>query len=497
MATQIPEQVALSASTIDDGCVKFQIFSPVSASDNLITTISSSQLLEGFSLSGSNVQSVYTLTCLDSSGVAQGSAVVQRCVSGSNGEDPVEVEEEVQECNDTVTYSGNQTFPGIYEVDLGYATGSVTVTYQAYSVPDKFVVDWSGSTVFNSGYVGSVGNQTSLNTNLSDRGYDPETITNVSSLFGGLPGYGSGSFEKTTAEPTTCQIRVYAPLPGTAWQLTVDCPDGEETSTEYTASVTPDGGGACLTGTTTVTGVCMPGQTGLTETGTFTLANGYEATVRMAGTFYSGYGSVGLNQTSGQQTAQLLDNNDNVVQNFVMVHEQGTAPGSSTYHPASYKITTPGTYKLRVYHLGCDDGNGTVGLYVDSCVEASNYETTRDTSVGTTAGVGVGTSFKVVWDTYQYQDAIDAQNLGKWLTGRSSISQNVWYGLDTSLINGGGFKVFDSTPTEEGDVNLLSNSQMRYVNDGLEYFVEVKNVSASGNMHTAFTANDQHKFRKG
>ena len=494
MPTFVSESVTITGLNVDNGCEKMEIYG-MGSPNTLLTTVSASDFIDGVELTGSNRYDAYEIVCLDSSNNAQTSQSITFC-SGS-----VDIGDVT--CPNPKSYSGDTIFPGVYFVDLGTETGSVELLFQSFDIPDKFVVQWSGSIVFNSGYVGDPGQTSNLNTYLEDQGYDTETVTNtnpgnVADDDGIIkPGYGSGSFDKSTPYPNQARILVYAPLNNTQWNFTVFCPSGSSNNTVLTASDAPAGGGSCLTGTTSVTGVCMPGQTGTFTTGSFTLSEGHEATVRVAGTFYSGYGSVGLNQTTGQQTAQLLDSSDNVVQNFVMTHTQGTSPGSSTYTPSNYKITTPGDYKLRVYHLGCDNGNGTMTLYVDSCAELSNYETTRNTSVGTTAGVGVGTSFKVVWDTYQYQDAIDAQNLGKWLTGLSSISQNVWYGLDTSLITGGGFKVFDSTPTEEGDVNLLSNSQMRYVNDGLEYFIEVKNVSASGNMHTAFTANDQHKFRIG
>lgn len=501
MPTNISESITLQALNIDDGCAKIEIYAnAITESANLIATISSSDMVAGYKVSGSDIYNDYAFVCLDSGGTKRSVQRLGSCDGGTLDDDYSVLDPGV--CDDQYTYSGNQVFPAVYIVPLGNATGSVKVEYNAYSVPDKFTVEWDGNVVVNTGYVGRQSNQTRLSSSLAERGYDDEPITDLSSQFGGMAGFGSSSFDKTTEEPSFCTVKVFGPLPGTAWNVTVDCPDDSapvfDADTQYTASTTPAGGGSCLTGTTTATGVCILGQNGTYVEEEFTLADGFEATVRVAGTYYSGYGSVGLNQTSGQQTAQLLDSNNNIVQNFVMVHEQGTSPGSSTYHPASYKITTPGTYKLKVYHLGCDNGNGTMGLYVDSCAEASNYETTRNTSVGSvTTGGAISSKFNVVWQNYQYQDAIDAQNLAKWISGRSSVSQNTWYTVDSSLSTGGGFKIFDSTPTEEGDINLLSNSQVKYVNDGLQYFVQVKNVSGAGNFVSTFTTNDQHKFRKG
>lgn len=516
MPTFISESITLQALNIDDGCAQIQIYAnAITSSGNLIATISSSDMVAGYKVSGSNIYDDYSFVCLDSNGNKRTEQKLGNCDPGTLGEDIYNPGP--QPCDDKYTYSGNKVFPAVYIVPLGNATGSVNVEYNAYSVPDKFTVEWDGNVVVNTGYVGRTTNQTRLSASLAEKGYDDEPITDLSSQFGGMAGFGSSSFDKTTEEPSYATVKVFGPLPGTAWNLTVNCPDDSspvfDADTQYTASTTPSGGGSCLTGTTTATGVCLLGQNGTYIEEEFTLSEGNEATVRPAGTYYSGYGDYSgitshpynrssyigtANIVGGQQHAFLLKPNNEIVEWFVMAHDQGSSPGTSRFYPSSYKLTEAGTYKLRVYHLGCDNGNGTMGLYVDSCVEASNYETTRNTSVGSvTTGGAISSKFNVVWDTYQYQDAIDAQNLAKWISGRSSVSQNTWYLVDSSLITAGGFKIFDSTPTEEGDINLLSNSQVKYVNDGLQYFVQVKNVSGAGNFVSTFTTNDQHKFRKG
>lgn len=96
-----------------------------------------------------------------------------------------------------------------YTIDLGYNTGNCGISYNAYTIPDRYTIIWDGKT-YSTGFVGS----SSYNTKLNALGYP-----NVS-------GTGSGNlvFNKTKSEPATAILKVDAPITGTAWRYAVNCP---------------------------------------------------------------------------------------------------------------------------------------------------------------------------------------------------------------------------------------------------------------------------------
>lgn len=113
------------------------------------------------------------------------------------------------------TFQGNVTFPTIYNINLGTATGLVTLTFDAYGIPDKFIVKFDGQEVINTGYRGNTIWQPNLDVELTQRGLPTETII--------APPNGTASFNKTT-NTETAQLIVYAPLTNTGWEATLSCP---------------------------------------------------------------------------------------------------------------------------------------------------------------------------------------------------------------------------------------------------------------------------------
>jgi hypothetical protein len=126
-------------------------------------------------------------------------------------------------------------------VDLGSATGLVTLTFDAYTIPDIFIVEWDGSEVINTGYRGTSGT------------YDGVAVTVAG------PGAGTASFTKTTASPSLCTVRVEAPFTGTQWDINLGCPGGG--SPPY---VTPSTGRSTFTATSTAYGDTLNGGTPFT-----------------------------------------------------------------------------------------------------------------------------------------------------------------------------------------------------------------------------------------
>ena len=499
----ISDRVTIYAQNADEGCHEFQIFYPFSSSANLISTVGSSSFVDGYVLEGDDIHAEYVVCCLDSNGVQQNCVSLTTCAdTGSNSEDHVGLDPEP--CDGTKNYSGNRVFPAEYDVDLGTDTGEVTITHNAYNIPDKFTVEWSGSTVYNSGYVGkkSLGSQNyqqQLDTALTARGYETETITDLRSQFGGQSGFGSGSFVKNTPYPNTAKVKVYAPLANTAWELEVSCPSGsDEVLTPLKSPMSePTNGGACLTGTTVISKDSFPSA--VTSPVSFTLGEGFEAKVHLTGSFQQGY-------LPGNTSMFLLDSSDNEIQEFVFT--QISADSEPTYSPSSFTITgssSDTTYKLSQGSQGYivdnnNNGQGIVYLFAKDCVEKANHET----GVNHTIGDASATTVKVVWpqtdSAENYEKAIDAQDLMEFLTGRLSPASNTYFTFDPDLLIAGGIKIYDeATDDEVGDINFNSGAQVRWWNENPianEVVVEFKNVITSGDIAANFIPLEVYKFRK-
>src|SRR5690554_1071343 len=137
-------------------------------------------------------------------------------------------------CASDSEYDGGEAFPSEVSVVLGSGVGWVAIEYLPSTRPDKFEVWLGGQLVFDSGYVGDVTWQNDLNAALANRGLPPEVIrqrvgtgTSVSSSWPDPAERERGYFYKGTAD-SVATVRVYAPLPGTAWAFRLGCPDPHE-----------------------------------------------------------------------------------------------------------------------------------------------------------------------------------------------------------------------------------------------------------------------------
>lgn len=119
-------------------------------------------------------------------------------------------------CGTSSSYSGGESFPTEEYINLGDDTGTVTLNYDAITVPDKFTVEWDGNIVIDTGYRGDPSNQAALDSALAGRGLPPETIQGA--------GVGTASFSKTNSSSIAI-VRVWAPMAGTAWNFTLTCPE--------------------------------------------------------------------------------------------------------------------------------------------------------------------------------------------------------------------------------------------------------------------------------
>jgi len=118
------------------------------------------------------------------------------------------------DCGTQYGYSGGATFPERYEVNFSGATGTSTLTFDAQSYPDKWIIVQGGTVLLDTGYRGSTLFQDALNDALAERGLPPETIA----------GTGSGSANFTVSGTEPVYVYVYAPVGNTVYTFTVGCP---------------------------------------------------------------------------------------------------------------------------------------------------------------------------------------------------------------------------------------------------------------------------------
>lgn len=138
-------------------------------------------------------------------------------------------------CDTEFSYGGGRSYPSKYLIDLGTITGTVTVEYQAFGVPDKFLIidpnraaPLSPVVAHSGGYRGNVSFQGELCDFYASRGFGcPNCMGPLTppSLMCEITGGGEGSFTFTkTSSMRWVYLEVYAPLHGTAWDVTVGCP---------------------------------------------------------------------------------------------------------------------------------------------------------------------------------------------------------------------------------------------------------------------------------
>lgn len=146
----------------------------------------------------------------------------------------------IEPCGSPIPYDGGLSFPTSKTIYLGPTTGTVTLSFDALSVPDRFIVIYDGVIKidtgyrglpsfsyggsdrdrFNDGLNGKVDIVTGLTYPFSNPAHAPDGYPYVPNL-----GSGTASFSKTTSS-TEAEVRVYAPIYGTEWDFTLMCPVG-------------------------------------------------------------------------------------------------------------------------------------------------------------------------------------------------------------------------------------------------------------------------------
>ena len=170
-------------------------------------------------------------------------------------------------CAIPTSYSGGISYPTVTNVTLESNTGTVLLTYNAITVPDRFIAEWNGNIVIDTGYRGGSqydfggGSRSAFTSSLVGQ-IDPITFNAYPDLAtypdDGYPrmlGTGSGTitFNKNLVSPNFATVKVYAPMSGTAWSFTMGCPSPLTTTTTTAAPTTTTTTTAAPTTTTTST----------------------------------------------------------------------------------------------------------------------------------------------------------------------------------------------------------------------------------------------------
>jgi hypothetical protein len=144
------------------------------------------------------------------------------------------------DCNESQTYNGGQSYPSLYNVNLGSYTGNVALEYVTYQIPDLMIVEFDSNIVINLGYRGASkynfggSSRTNFNNSLTGKinpihgGTYPSTPVFGEIEADGYPSVntlttGSVSFMKNTSTQLAI-VKVYAPMSGTAWNFKLKCP---------------------------------------------------------------------------------------------------------------------------------------------------------------------------------------------------------------------------------------------------------------------------------
>jgi hypothetical protein len=130
-------------------------------------------------------------------------------------------------CDEGFEHSGTKSYPTPFEVDfnLGTEKGEVTMTCEPFGFPDRFVVEFDGEDVIDTGFISRGPDQGKDHMGEAE-GEFIEDFT----VHGGVY-----KFYKRTRTPN-CKVKVYAPGDGTQWKVLMGCPDPSALPSETEAT---------------------------------------------------------------------------------------------------------------------------------------------------------------------------------------------------------------------------------------------------------------------
>ena len=164
----------------------------------------------------------------------------------ATGDYDMYVSPEVEACGIEQTYVQNTpSYPTFLESILGSTTGVVTLTPVPFGIPDRWVIDWNGNDVVDTGYISDT--PALYNIGGARRNWVTEDLNGlqvpelaIGQVYpqpqgGTFPnviasdGYPvinpiTAAFFSKNAVTSIANVRVYGPLRGTGWNSTLSCP---------------------------------------------------------------------------------------------------------------------------------------------------------------------------------------------------------------------------------------------------------------------------------
>lgn len=175
------------------------------------------------------------------------------------------------DCGNSSSYNGGYGYPVEQPVNFGTEIGTVSIDFNAISIPDRFIVYYNNSVKIDTGYRGGSsysydGNARTSFTNSLEGLTDPITgniypFSDPSNDVDGYPivtspGTVTDTFNKNISSVTYGIIKVYGPMSSTGWSMDIGCPKGDGApvgESNYSVSI-------CATDTPTI----IEGDTGIT-----------------------------------------------------------------------------------------------------------------------------------------------------------------------------------------------------------------------------------------
>ena len=355
-------------------------------------------------------------------------------------------------CNIAYETGGVGTFD--FPINLGSATGTVTIEYQAYSIPDKFVFTWNGNT-YTSGSgngtgSGFVGSSTYASTSLV------QPLTTLTGVYGGSSGpqvqhggRGTITFNKNSSTSSS-NMRITAPLGGTAWWFSVSCPGMQVIGGG-------DGIAPSITGgvvTTVSTAVVMKGNvSNLGTTGNFTTTGtiSEKGFVYLPGITTSNY--FYRETPSGTFTVDVVE----VLENDSTINTTGDFNEAANVTPTTATLTTANASSITTSNFVANYTPTSVGAApVSFRAFAKNAAGTTYSSVINSSSYGGISQLGITYCNAGYsQTPIVNMNAGSIVdaTGNDYQQDNTYNGISTSA---------RTQTVTENSVPLTSNNSYRY-----------------------------------
>lgn len=154
-------------------------------------------------------------------------------------------------CGDEVFYDNDGVYEHVYLVDLGTDTGTTFLYFEADVIPDRYIVEWNGSQVIDTGYHGlPIYDFGGLNRGIFNLGLigknDPVTGNPYPDMGTypddgyprvDLPTDGWESFSKSAGSPDSAEVHIYSPINDSIGRFTLFCPGISTTTTTTTGII--------------------------------------------------------------------------------------------------------------------------------------------------------------------------------------------------------------------------------------------------------------------